>query len=367
MKAAGTLIPILFLAIITVAVWYISRRSAWMFNIRPLWCYIFFAILTFCSFSAVLGYGSSSTSGEFMHYVTVTLCYICGILIILLLALLFTDLVNLIYPLSKRIFASSTIVLTTIVALYGFLHAANPKLKSVEIELPKLSEEISAIQLSDIHLGHFRSGAHLQKIVDIVNSTDAKIVLITGDLFDSHYNLSPATLEPFKSLKIPAFFVDGNHDGYTEIKRIKQMVADCGVAVLNNQAVECCGVEITGFAMPPITSATMHAVQGDSIIRGYLDSVELSKELPSIVLHHSPVGAEHIAKAGADLYLSGHTHGGQFFPMTLFNSYFFDYNRGLYRLGNLQIYVSEGSGTFGIPMRFGTDSEITLLKLKPKQ
>ena len=144
------------------------------------------------------------------------------------------------------------------------------------------------------------------------------------------------------------------------------MVADCGVTVLNNQAVECCGVEITGFAMPPITSATMHAVQGDSIIRGYLDSVELSKELPSIVLHHSPVGAEHIAKAGADLYLSGHTHGGQFFPMTLFNSHFFDYNRGLYRLGNLQIYVSEGSGTFGIPMRFGTDSEITLLKLKPK-
>ncbi|MBQ6789855.1 MAG: metallophosphoesterase, partial [Paludibacteraceae bacterium] len=84
-------------------------------------------------------------------------------------------------------------------------------------------------------------------------------------------------------------------------------------------------------------------------------------------LHHSPVGAKYIEAAGADLFLAGHTHGGQFFPVTLINDRLFEYNRGLYHRDRMAVYVSCGSGTFGLPLRIGSDSEVTLLHLKPKK
>ncbi|MBQ6956702.1 MAG: metallophosphoesterase, partial [Bacteroidales bacterium] len=66
-------------------------------------------------------------------------------------------------------------------------------------------------------------------------------------------------------------------------------------------------------------------------------------------------------------FLAGHTHGGQFFPVTLINDRLFEYNRGLYHRDRMAVYVSCGSGTFGLPLRIGSDSEVTLLHLKPKK
>ncbi|MFI3317379.1 MAG: hypothetical protein SNF93_07440, partial [Rikenellaceae bacterium] len=84
----------------------------------------------------------------------------------------------------------------------------------------------------------------------------------------------------------------------------------------------------------------------------------------SILLHHNPVGATYAAENGINLYLAGHTHAGQLFPATLVAGLMFEYNKGLYEYDeNMQIYVSQGTGTFGPPMRLGTHSELTIINL----
>jgi len=85
-----------------------------------------------------------------------------------------------------------------------------------------------------------------------------------------------------------------------------------------------------------------------------------------VLLHHSPDGIKYANQHGVDLYLAGHTHAGQLFPIKYIAKLIFDYNKGLRDYNGTKIYVSQGAGTFGPPMRVGTISELTLLKLKPQ-
>ena len=86
-----------------------------------------------------------------------------------------------------------------------------------------------------------------------------------------------------------------------------------------------------------------------------------------VLLHHNPCGAQYLEKADVDLYLAGHTHGGQLFPLTLINRRAFQFNKGLYQFGRMQVYTSCGTGSFGPPMRLGTRSELTVLNLQPRK
>ena len=78
---------------------------------------------------------------------------------------------------------------------------------------------------------------------------------------------------------------------------------------------------------------------------------------------HNPVGVEYINQQRVDLVLSGHTHAGQVFPATFIAKFVFPYNKGLHKYKNTYIYVSQGAGTFILPMRLGTFNEITLIRL----
>ena len=82
-----------------------------------------------------------------------------------------------------------------------------------------------------------------------------------------------------------------------------------------------------------------------------------------ILLAHQPKNIFEAARAGYDLQISGHTHGGQFFPWNLFVGFSQPYVSGLHKHANTQIYVSRGTGYWGPPMRLGSPSEITLIKL----
>ena len=95
-----------------------------------------------------------------------------------------------------------------------------------------------------------------------------------------------------------------------------------------------------------------------------LPFVSHAPDLPAILMHHSPVGVEYIQKRGIDLMLAGHTHGGgQVFPATIISNLFFPFKDGLFDYKGMNLYVSEGAGTFGSPMRLGTMNEVTLVRL----
>ena len=304
-----------------------------------------------------------------LHPIVVILSALVGVLLYMLIVMLLTDFVNIFAHFQPKTFGLIVAAGTVLISTFGIVNTSCPRLKTVDIELPKLTEPVQIAQLSDVHIGHFRGQRNLAKLVSIINRTDAQMVVITGDMFESFYNLTPETLRPLAELKVPVFFVSGNHDMYVDIDSVKHLMRNAGVNVLENCMTECCGIQMIGLDyMRPDdhTPDHMHAGVGRRTIENTLPTIAIDSTKPSILLHHNPVGAEYAEKAGIGLYLAGHTHGGQLFPVTLMNDRIFNYNRGLYRRGNLQIYTSEGSGTFGPPMRVGTRSEVTLIRLTGK-
>ncbi len=369
MKKPGMpLMLLLFLAVIVVAVWYVAARTAWITGIRTVWCCVGYGLALFCSFMAMFGYASKNTAGPVFHPLTVFFCYLCAVLVILLLVFLAVDLVHLAVPFGKPVFGLCVLVLTVGLSAYGFIHAASPRLKEVTIELPHLEKEVTAVQLTDVHLGHFRGRKHLQKLVRMVNAAQPEVVFFTGDFLESWYNCSEEAVSPMKDLTAPVFFVDGNHDTYVDAAYVKDLCRKAGMHVLENEAAECAGLQVIGLDYMVADGNSrddMHAALGHETIQSVMPRMGVSDSLATVVLHHSPVGAAYMEAAGADLFLAGHTHGGQFFPLTLINDRLFEYNRGLYHRDRMAVYVSCGSGTFGLPLRIGTDSEVTLLHLKP--
>ena len=363
-------LTILFLAVLGLAVWYVASRTSWLLGIRPLWCYIGFGVALVLSFAAMASYAAEFTAGPVMHPLTVFFCYLCAVLVILLMMLVLVDLVHSFVPFSKAVFGISVLLLTAGVSAYGFIHAASPKLKEVTVELPHLEKEVIAVQLTDVHVGHFRGRKHLRKLVDMVNAAGPDVVFFTGDFIESWYNCSEEVVEPMKGLMAPVIFVDGNHDTYVDADFVKGLCRKAGMRVMENEAVECAGLQIVGLdymVADETARDNMHAAKNGETIKGAMLKMGVKDSLATVVLHHSPVGAGYIEAAGADLFLAGHTHGGQFFPLTLINDRLFEYNRGLYHRDSMAVYVSCGSGTFGLPLRLGTDSEVTLLHLKPKE
>lgn len=100
-------------------------------------------------------------------------------------------------------------------------------------------------------------------------------------------------------------------------------------------------------------------------MKSILPGIPTDPDLPTILLHHSPDGIQYANEKGVDLYLTGHTHAGQLFPVTLIGELIYTYNKGLHDYNGTKIFVGEGAGTFGPPMRVGSHSTITVFDLKP--
>ncbi len=127
------------------------------------------------------------------------------------------------------------------------------------------------------------------------------------------------------------------------------------------------GLQIVGldYMIPDKNTYDIHEINNENTIESALPAVGIDRSRTTILLHHNPVGAKYAADNGVNLYLAGHTHAGQLFPATIVAAMMFEYNKGLYKYDdNMQIYVSQGTGTFGPPMRLGTDSELTIINLK---
>jgi len=111
------------------------------------------------------------------------------------------------------------------------------------------------------------------------------------------------------------------------------------------------------------SSFEMHPSDDPRTIKSVLAGLSLKTDLPSVLMHHSPVGAQYVTEKGIDLMLSGRTHAGQAFPFTLFNEVAFPFNRGLYQQDITHVFVSQGAGSYMLRVLLGTSNEINLLRL----
>ena len=362
------IVPLLFfvllLAIMAGSVIYLGRRMDYFFNTDSpqTWYIVFSATLVFMIGGLIAFSNANSFFGSLLYK---TAAVLVGFTLYFLLSVLIVDLANLFVKLPPGLMGGISLGLASLVFLFGLTNSFNTKITKRDISISGITDTLKIAHLSDIHIGHFRGPKFLQQIVNKTNSQNPDIVVITGDMFDGSIRLNEKVLNPLRQLQAPVFFVNGNHDVYSGLKSVYESLQKTGVHVLKNEIAESHGLQIIGLNHMSADSSSggMHATQGGPTMKDVLNKLNIDRNKPTLLLHHSPDGIEYASRHGVDLYLAGHTHGGQQFPVTIVNELLFKFNRGLHSYGNTQIYVSTGIGTFGPPVRIGTKSEIVIINL----
>ncbi len=307
-------------------------------------------------------------------------------------------------------------------AIYGMVNAAWLRVSRVTVQLPNLPPQWrgrTAAMVSDTHLGHVRNGRFIRRVVRKLTALEPDVVFLAGDVYDgtaadfeklarpweafvsqmnthhgdtearrnstSHHGdtetrrtaekrreglaqsggqdifqssssgSSTAVLEEDPFLGV--YYILGNHEEFYSHAEYLPPMTRAGVRLLNNEKVELDGVQLVGIHY-------RDAIEEQSY-RQVLQSMRIDRHRPSILLLHAPVRLQIAEEEGISLQLSGHTHGGQFFPGTVIAKRVWGkFIQGLQRLGNLQVLISYGAGTWGPPMRVGTRPEIVVLNFE---
>ena len=262
-------------------------------------------------------------------------------------------------------------LLALAVTLIGFVNARRvARVVKVEVPIAGLPRELhgySIAQISDIHVGPTIRRPYLNAIVTKVNALQPDAIAVTGDLVDGSVQRLALHTAPLARLSAPdgAFFVTGNHEYYSGVDQWVAEVRRLGLRVLMNEHV----IRRRGGAKVMMAGVTDYTAQHfDPTHRSdpHLAAAGAPDDVAvKVLLAHQPRSAPAAADAGFDLQLSGHTHGGQFFPWNLFVPLQQPFVAGLNRVRSLWVYTSRGTGYWGPPKRFGAPSEITLVRLVP--
>ncbi|HWC20149.1 MAG TPA: metallophosphoesterase [Terriglobales bacterium] len=252
--------------------------------------------------------------------------------------------------------------IAVVVGVYGVLNASCTRITRATVRLANLPETWrgrKAALISDLHLGHVRNGSFLRRMVNKILKEEPDAIFIAGDLYDGTAIDAHRAAEPLKELAAPhgVYFVAGNHEQFGDDSKYLNAVAAAGVRVLSNEKVEVDGLQIIGV---PYRNATHH-----SRLASVLRAIGLDRDRASILLTHAPDHPEVAEAAGVSLQLSGHTHLGQFIPWNwMARRVYRQFVYGLTRIGKMQVFTSSGAGTWGPPLRLGSNPEIVMLEFE---
>lgn len=274
---------------------------------------------------------------------------------------------------NRRVFLARTSAVAAGVAATGLVGAGAatalgpPNILQVPVRLGRLDPAFNGFRIavvSDIHLGPLLGRRHTERIVRMINETDADLVAIVGDLVDGTVEKLGHAAEPLQDLvsREGSFFVTGNHEYFVEdtvpwLRELERL----GVSPLRNENT---AIRRGGAAFD---LAGVNDLAGEE--RG--DPPDYDRALagvdpmrPTVLLAHQPVMVDEAAARGVDLQLSGHTHGGQTWPFQYIVGAVQPSLAGLSTHQDTQLYVSRGAGFWGPPVRVGAPPDISVLTLE---
>jgi uncharacterized protein len=260
--------------------------------------------------------------------------------------------------------ADATFATAIAAGLYGLLNAAWPRVVRIAVALPNLPSQWrgrTAALVSDLHLGHVRNGRFVRRVVNKLLALQNDIVFVAGDLYDGVAADFEKLARPWADLvaspnaaALGVYYIAGNHEEFYRNAEYLPPLLRAGIRVLNNEKVEIDGLQLIGVHYRDAVNAGQY--------RSILRNMKLDRKRASVLLLHAPVRLPISEEEGISLQLSGHTHGGQFFPWTLIAQRVWKkFIHGLQRFGALQVYTTYGTGTWGPPLRLGTRPEIVLI------
>lgn len=245
---------------------------------------------------------------------------------------------------------------------YGIWNASNPRIVQMDITSENLSNNWKGkkiVIISDIHLGMQKRVNYLKKIIAKINTENPDVVFILGDLIDGPAFPYKEWLGEFDNLKpqIGNIYIEGNHEKYSqEYEEFKSNIPE-SITNLTDKKIIINNTQIIG----------LDYIQDESVneTKSRLENLQYDKDQPSIVLLHDPKNIKALSEKGVSLVLSGHTHGGQFFPFTMLIKLIYrNYSHGIVYTDKTASVTSYGVGTAVIPMRIETVPEIIVLNIK---
>ena len=238
------------------------------------------------------------------------------------------------------------------IVLYGYYEAWNVKEVRLVIpspKLPKSAKPLRVVQISDVHIGRLYPTRHLERVMAMVRAAEPDIFVVTGDLVDSNmsYRNREAELIAANDAKYGAFAIVGNHEYSNGFEQSLDFIEKCGLTLLYDQMTESEGITIVGL---------------DDLAEVWPFELKVPQDRFVLLLKHRPQVLK-TSRGRFDLQLSGHTHGGQLWPLGLLSQKLQGYVQGLSKDGESFVYVSNGTGYWAAPLRFFTPPEVTVIDL----
>jgi uncharacterized protein len=350
------------ISVLFLAHFYLYTRFEKLFKINKL---LLISILSFLTLSFILmSFVVRNINNPFTDALYSISATWLGVFLFLIVGFALVDLIvfgfklagiNLVY----KTFGMIMLTLVLVITVYSLFNAEHIGITKLSFEFDNLKKDVKIVQLSDIHIGVIHSKDYLEKIVENSNKLNPDLVLITGDLFDGEGDVSGNNISPLKNLnpKYGVYFVTGNHENYFGLDKALKLIKSQNITVLRNEGTYVGGIQLIGQDYPEQEFGNKTKI---------LDGININKSAVSVFMYHDPSGFDQAAAKGINLQLSGHTHNGQILPFQLLERIFIKYISGTYKINNSYLYVSQGIGTWGPPMRFGSKSEVVEIDLKAK-
>jgi len=286
-----------------------------------------------------------------------------GVLFIFIIYLLFADILSL-FGYFKALSVNlryAALVISCLLTIFSFIQAyRTPAVREEKIRVgDNALAGLKIVQISDLHLGVVSGEKYLERVVKKVNEQKPDIVVITGDIIDTDGRDGKRFKELFRQINAPKgiYAVLGNHEYYHGAEKNPAFFEESGMTLLRNSWTE----PLKGLVIAGVDdlSAKKQFKNGEDFLA---IAMENKPEGFIVLLSHSPLEVEKASKIGVNLMLSGHTHSGQIWPFNLFSKMFYPYNYGRFEVGGMTLIVTNGTGTWGPPMRLFRRNEIVVIK-----
>ncbi|MFN3598760.1 MAG: metallophosphoesterase [Aquificaceae bacterium] len=343
---------------------------------KILWAFVIF--LGFIS-PFLWRYADINWNPKITYYVALSGLLWMGFLLYLLLSLLVIELYKALVFLSKKFFHINPLPTTSKKSLfllvlvpsfglsaYSYYETLNLKVERITLYTDKVSQSIKILHISDLHLGPVMGMDKIGLVLEVYEREKPHMVVSTGDLVDGNMRNKVYLAQALAKIKPPLgkYAILGNHEYYRGIGQAVDFIQKAGFRLLRDDAIYIREYNLSLVGIEDDDCRFFKACVGSLSDKEVLQKAYKNSFV--IYLKHKP-RIEEGAEEFFDLMLSGHTHGGVYYPVGRFIlTHLFISDRGLHKKGNSYIYISKGVGTGGPPMRLFSSPDVAVIEiLKP--
>jgi len=255
-----------------------------------------------------------------------------------------------------------TVLLSMAICIYAGWQAKKlPDIAEINLYSDKITNNIKIVQVSDFDLSRRTSKEKVKDIIKQVNLLTPDVVVLTGDVIGDNIEKIIPLLQELREFSAPygVYAVMGEQEFEHNVYAAKKNFEALGITFLFNGGVTIKPANVFISGIPDYSSMSERINLWRTIYKSKQGEYR-------VLLSHSPMIIDALSKELFDVVLSGHTHGGQFFPFHWFVQKINNYLAGHYNINGIDLFVSRGVGTIGPQMRLLAPADIAVINLRSK-